>query len=169
MVYETGRLVGARERKRKETGKKVGGRRSHAELWPEIVAEAREPSGVEGKAGRLSYREISVRLKEAGYYNVHGRPFSLQSVRAMIEGLQPRQERCMIEHGQGECLPYPQGDDPAGRVRKATHGSPMLCAGGVAGKADIGTDTMHGARERHRVRLERRALRPAVIGIKAMD
>ena len=108
MVYETARLVGARERKRKETGKKVGGRRSHAELWPEIVAEAREPSGVEGKAGRLSYREISVRLKEAGYYNVHGRPFSLQSVRAMIEGLQPRQERCMIEHGQGECLPYPR-------------------------------------------------------------
>ena len=67
----------------------------------------------------------------------------------------------MIEHGEGECLPYPQGDDPAGRVRKATHGSPMLCAGRVAGKADIGTDTMHGARERHRVRLERRALRPA--------
>jgi len=39
MEYEKGRLVaklrGARERKRKETGKKVGGRKTHAELWPE--------------------------------------------------------------------------------------------------------------------------------------
>src|SRR5262249_32470216 len=35
-------------------------------------------------------------------------------------------------------------------------------------KANIGTDAMHDARERHRVRLERHALRPAVIGIKAM-
>ena len=45
MEYEKGRLVaklrGARERKRTETGKKVGGRKSHAELWPEVVAEAR--------------------------------------------------------------------------------------------------------------------------------
>ena len=41
MEYEKARLVGklrgARERKRKETGKKVGGRKSHAELWPEVV------------------------------------------------------------------------------------------------------------------------------------
>jgi hypothetical protein len=31
------KLHGARERKRKETGKKVGGRKSHAELWPEVL------------------------------------------------------------------------------------------------------------------------------------
>jgi hypothetical protein len=71
MEYEKGRLVGVRERKRKETGKKVSGRKSHAELWPEIVAEARQPSEGGGQSGRLSYCEISVRLKDAGYCYVH--------------------------------------------------------------------------------------------------
>jgi transcriptional regulator GlxA family with amidase domain len=68
MEYEKGRLVaklrGAWERKRKETGKKVGGRKSHSELWPEVVAEARRLRRAKGKAGRLSYREISARLKD---------------------------------------------------------------------------------------------------------
>jgi hypothetical protein len=63
MEYEKGRLVAklrnGRERKRNETGKKVGGRKSHAELWPEVVAEARPLRRAKGKAGRLSYREIS--------------------------------------------------------------------------------------------------------------
>jgi DNA invertase Pin-like site-specific DNA recombinase len=53
MEYEKGRRVGklrgARERKRKETGKKVGGRKSHAELWPEVVAEARRLRRAKGK------------------------------------------------------------------------------------------------------------------------
>jgi DNA invertase Pin-like site-specific DNA recombinase len=86
MEYEKGRLVaklrGARERNRKETGKKIGGRKSHAELWPEVVAEARRLRRAKGKAGRLSYREISVRLKEAGYCNESGQPFNPQSVGA---------------------------------------------------------------------------------------
>jgi len=76
MEYEKGRLVaklrGARERKNKETGKKVGGRKSHAELWPEVVAEARRLRRAKGKARHLSYREISARLKEAGYCNERG-------------------------------------------------------------------------------------------------
>ena len=55
-----------RERKRKEIGKKVGGRKPHAELWPEVVAEARRLRTGNGKGGRLSYREISARLKDAG-------------------------------------------------------------------------------------------------------
>jgi len=71
MEYEKGRLVaklrGARERKRKETGKKVGGRKSHAELWPEVVEEARRLRRAKGKTGHLSYREISNRLKDARY------------------------------------------------------------------------------------------------------
>jgi DNA invertase Pin-like site-specific DNA recombinase len=97
MEYEKGRLVaklrGARERKRKETGKKVGGRKSHAELWPEVVPEARRLRKAKGKACRLSYREISARLKEAGYSNERGQPFNPQSVRAMLEGPQRRQRR----------------------------------------------------------------------------
>jgi DNA invertase Pin-like site-specific DNA recombinase len=97
MEYEKARLVaklrGARERKRKETGKKVGGRKSHAELWPEVVAEARRLRRAKGKTGRLSYREISARLKDAGYRNERGEPFNPQSVRAMIEGPQARPPR----------------------------------------------------------------------------
>jgi DNA invertase Pin-like site-specific DNA recombinase len=95
--YEKGRLVAklrsARERKRKETGKKVGGRKSHAELRPEAVAEARRLRRAKGKIGRLSYREISARLKEAGFCNERGEPFNPQSVRAMIEGPQRRPQR----------------------------------------------------------------------------
>ena len=95
--YEKGRLVaklrGARERKRQETGKKVGGRKSHAELWPEVVAEARRLRRVKGKAGRLSYREISARLIDVGHRNERGQAFNPQSVRAMIEGPQPRLRR----------------------------------------------------------------------------
>src|SRR5215813_2994556 len=41
---------------------------------------------VKGKGGRLSYREISARLKDAGYCNERGQPFNPQSVRAMIVG-----------------------------------------------------------------------------------
>jgi hypothetical protein len=40
---------------------------------------------------RLSFREISNRLKDAGHLNEHGHRFNPQSVRAMIEGPQPRQ------------------------------------------------------------------------------
>ena len=47
------KLRGTRERKRKETGEKVGGRKSHAELWPEVVAEARRLPRAKGKAGQL--------------------------------------------------------------------------------------------------------------------
>ena len=95
--YEKGRLVAklrsGRERKRNETGKKVGGRKSHAELWPEVVAEARRLRRAKGKTGRLSYREIGARLKDASYCNERGESFNPQSVRAMIEGPQPRPPR----------------------------------------------------------------------------
>jgi len=93
MEYEKGRIVAklrcARACKRKETGKKVGGRKSHAELWPEVVAEALRLR----RAGRMSYREISARLKDAGYCNERGEPFNPQSVRATIEGPQARPPR----------------------------------------------------------------------------
>jgi DNA invertase Pin-like site-specific DNA recombinase len=93
--YEKGRLVAklrsGRQRKRLETGKKVGSRKSHAELWPEAVALAKRLRRASPKTGeRLSFREISTRLKDAGHVNEHGQHFNQQSVRAMIEGPQPR-------------------------------------------------------------------------------
>ena len=93
--YEKGRLVAklrrSRQRKRMETGKKVGGRKSHAEQWPETVALAKRLRRASPKTEeRLSFREISVRLAEAGHRNERGQPFNQQSVRAMIEGAQLR-------------------------------------------------------------------------------
>src|SRR5262245_271180 len=93
--YEEGRLVAKlrsnRQRKRLETGKKVGGRKSLAEQWPEAVALARRLRRASPKTGkRLSFREISARLAEAGHPNERREPFNPQSVRAMIDGPQER-------------------------------------------------------------------------------
>jgi hypothetical protein len=87
------KLRSGRERKRNETGKKVSGRKTHAELWPEVVGEARRLRRSKGKAGRPSYREISARLKDAGLRNERGEPFNSQSVRVMSEGPQLRPPR----------------------------------------------------------------------------
>jgi hypothetical protein len=73
-------------------GKKVGGRKSHSELWPKAVASAKRLQRASPKTGeRLSFREIRNRLKDAGHPNEHGRQFNPQSVQVMIQGPQPRQ------------------------------------------------------------------------------
>jgi DNA invertase Pin-like site-specific DNA recombinase len=72
------KLKAARDRKR-ATGVKVEGRRSHSELRPEVVAAAKLLHKQE-----LSYREISARLFEAGHINKHGGPFSASSIKSML-------------------------------------------------------------------------------------
>jgi hypothetical protein len=74
------KLKAARDRKR-ATGVKVEGRRSHSELRPEVVAAAK----LLHKQERLSYREISARLFEAGHINKHGGPFSASSIKSMLQ------------------------------------------------------------------------------------
>ena len=74
------KLKAARDRKR-ATGVKVEGRRSHSELRPEVVAAAK----LLHKQERLSYREISARLFEAGHINKHGDPFSASSIKSMLQ------------------------------------------------------------------------------------
>jgi hypothetical protein len=87
-------LRSGRQRKRIETGKEVGGRKSHAEMWPAAVALARRLRRASPKTGeRLSFREISARLAAAGHLNKRGQPFNQQSARAMIEGPQPDREK----------------------------------------------------------------------------
>ena len=55
-----------RERQRKER-RKGEGRKAHAELHPDVVAEAKRLRRASPKTGeRLSYRQISARLEEAG-------------------------------------------------------------------------------------------------------
>ena len=88
--YEKARLVHklrhARARMRKETGH-CEGRKGHATLRPETVAEAKRLRRASPKTGeRLSYRDISTKLADAGHLNERGQPYNPKSVRAMIVG-----------------------------------------------------------------------------------
>ena len=79
--YEKARLVSklrhARERVRQEKGK-CEGRKSHAEVNPDVVAEAKRLRRASPKTGeRLSYRHISARLAAAGFLNERGQTRSL--------------------------------------------------------------------------------------------
>lgn len=71
------KLRGARERKRKATGKKVGGRASHAELNPEMVARAKALSG-------LSLRGIATQLAQDGFLSETGGTFAPMSIKRIL-------------------------------------------------------------------------------------
>ena len=74
------KLRGARDRKR-ATGVKVEGRKSHAELRPEVVALARQLH-----RKQLSLREIAAELFAAGHATKHGKTFSSSAIASMLEG-----------------------------------------------------------------------------------
>ncbi len=80
------KLKGARDRQRRERGKSEG-RKSHAELRPEVVAEAKRLRRASPKTGeRRSLREVGTELAKTGYLNERGQPYSAKSVRAMLLG-----------------------------------------------------------------------------------
>jgi DNA invertase Pin-like site-specific DNA recombinase len=87
--YEKARLVGklraARERRRAVTGK-CEGRKSHAELNPELVREAKRLRRRSPKGGRRSLRDVAAELARLGHVNASGRAFSASSIKSMIEG-----------------------------------------------------------------------------------
>lgn len=74
------KLKGARDRK-KATGVKVDGRKSHAEKRPEAVRLAKQLY-----RSRKSYREIAAELQAQGHLNSNGGTFSASSVKSMLEG-----------------------------------------------------------------------------------
>jgi DNA invertase Pin-like site-specific DNA recombinase len=78
------RLAGARRRKRVATGKKVEGRKSLAELRPDVVALAKRLARKKPKGGQLSLREVSAALAAQGFLNERGRPFNHKSVATML-------------------------------------------------------------------------------------
>ena len=87
--YEKARLVHklrhARERKKEATGK-CEGRKSHKELRPEVVKEAkrlRRASPLNGE--RRSLRKISEELAAMGFLNERGKPYNPYSIKAMLE------------------------------------------------------------------------------------
>jgi DNA invertase Pin-like site-specific DNA recombinase len=77
------KLKGARDRKR-ATGVKVEGRRSHAELRPEVVALVKQLRRKRPKGGRRSYQQIAAELFAAGHANSRGRPFSPSAIQSML-------------------------------------------------------------------------------------
>jgi DNA invertase Pin-like site-specific DNA recombinase len=78
------KLKGARERKRVITGKKVEGRKSHAEQNPELVALVRQLRRRRPKGGQRSLREISAELAMRGFMNERGNAFSAASISTML-------------------------------------------------------------------------------------
>jgi DNA invertase Pin-like site-specific DNA recombinase len=77
------KLKAARDRKRARTGK-CGGRRSHAEARPDVVALARQLRRKRPKGGQRSLREIAAELERAGHFNERGVRYSAASVQHML-------------------------------------------------------------------------------------
>ena len=61
------------------------GRRSHAELNPELVRQAQPLRRRSPKGHQRSLREVSAALSAMGFKNANGQPFSASSIKAMIE------------------------------------------------------------------------------------
>ena len=78
------KLAAARSRKRKATGMKVEGRKSHAEERPEVVALAKCVGAQEAEGRADALRAISAELAAHGYLNERGQPFHSQSIAAML-------------------------------------------------------------------------------------
>jgi DNA invertase Pin-like site-specific DNA recombinase len=72
------KLRAARDRKKAATGK-CGGRKSHGEARPEVVALAKELQG-----GGMSLRKISDALAAEGYLTAGGKPYAASAVQAML-------------------------------------------------------------------------------------
>lgn len=78
------KMKAARERKRAETGEKVGGRKSYSEQRPEVVKFAHKLARRRRKGRPLSLRQISAALAEAGHVSTNGSPFTAASVQRML-------------------------------------------------------------------------------------
>ena len=72
------KLKGARERKRRETGKKVGGRKNYGEIegGPEMIALAKKLHRYPVNGRKRTLADVSGALAEAGYLSSAGTPFS---------------------------------------------------------------------------------------------
>ncbi len=77
------KLKGARDRKRALTGK-CEGRKSHAELNPDLVREAKRLRRRSPKGHQRSLRDVAAELARLGYLNINGKPFAAMSVKSML-------------------------------------------------------------------------------------
>jgi DNA invertase Pin-like site-specific DNA recombinase len=78
------KLKGARDRKR-ATGVKVEGRKSYAEINPDMVALAKKLHRYPINGERRSLREISVQLSQQGYVTSSGKPYGAEAIKRMLQ------------------------------------------------------------------------------------
>lgn len=81
------KLRGARERKRRETGKKVGGRKNYAEIecGSEMIALAKKLHRYPVNGKKRSLSEIADALAKAGYLSSVGKPYTRMAILRMLE------------------------------------------------------------------------------------
>ncbi|MGY5811901.1 recombinase family protein [Rhizobium sp. LEGMi198b] len=81
------KLKGARERKRRETGRKVGGRLNYAEIegGAEMVALAKKLHRYPVNGKRRSLGDVAEELAKAGYVSSAGTPFTRTAISRMLE------------------------------------------------------------------------------------
>jgi DNA invertase Pin-like site-specific DNA recombinase len=77
------KLSAARKRKREATGK-CEGRKSHAELHPDLVDMERRLRRRRPKGGQRSLRAISADLAASGHLNERGWPYNAKSIASML-------------------------------------------------------------------------------------
>jgi DNA invertase Pin-like site-specific DNA recombinase len=78
------KLRAARDRKRAATGR-CEGRKSHAELNPHLVREAKCLRRRSPKGSRRSLRAAAAELARLGFENSNGRAFSPSSIKAIVD------------------------------------------------------------------------------------
>ena len=132
------KLRGARERKRRLTGLKVGGRRSYAEIdgGPELITLAKKLHRYPVNGRRRTLADVAKGLAEAGYLSSAGTPYTPTAVKRMV-GVKA---------------------DKTPALRKAEPDSPAQPAAFPV-DADAGSDTAKMRREteylrQHRLKLE---------------
>ena len=77
------KLRAARDRKR-AAGGKVEGRKSYAEMNPEVVELARKLRRLRPRGGQRTLREVSAELAKAGYLTRHGKPYAAAAIAKMV-------------------------------------------------------------------------------------
>jgi DNA invertase Pin-like site-specific DNA recombinase len=78
------KLAAARRRKRQATGRKVEGRKSHAEARPDVVKLAKALARKKPKGGKLSLRAIAAEMAARGVLNERGKPFNHKSISVLL-------------------------------------------------------------------------------------
>src|SRR5215210_6165961 len=87
------KLKAARDRKRRETGRKVEGRKSYAEMSPDLVRLAKRLHRYPVNGRRRSLRDVAKALAGLGYLASSGKPYGAAAIARMIGGSHPTQGR----------------------------------------------------------------------------